>query len=94
LVFLHYRSGSHAAQQEATDIAQRLLFSDFAYADTRSSADVPPGPTVRFFYPDDAAAAARLAASLGWTGQEFQVEDGSARRRRAAPGTLEVWIGG
>lgn len=94
LVFLHYRSGSRGAQQEATDIAQRLLFSDFAYADTRSAANVPSVPTVRYFYADDAAAAERLAASLAWTGQQFRVEDSSGRRRNVARGTLEIWIGG
>jgi hypothetical protein len=93
-VVLHYRGGSRAAQQEATDIAQRLLFSDFAYSDTRSAGSVPPVPTVRYFYPDDAAAAARLAASLAWTGQQFEVQDASAHPHGAAPGTLEVWIGG
>ena len=92
-VFLRYRSGSPAAQQAATEIAKGLLFSDYAYADTRSSANVLPAPTVRYFYPEDAAAAGRLAALLAWTRQDFQIQDASDHRRGVARGTLEVWVG-
>lgn len=93
-VFLHHRGGSAAGQQEANDIAQRLLFSDFAYVETRKTADSPAMASVRFFYPEDAAAAARLAGLLGGTGLDFQVQDFSARRGRASRGTLEVWLPG
>ena len=92
-VFLHYLRGSAAALQSSTEIAQRLLFSDYAYADTRSAGNVPSAPTVRFFHPEDAAVAARLAALLAWTGREFQVQDDSAHDRGTPRGTLEVWIG-
>jgi hypothetical protein len=93
-VYLHFRSGSAAGSQTATEIAQRLLFSDFAYADTRVAADVPAQPSVRFFWPEDAAAANRLAGLLGGIGTDFLVADFTARRGRAAHGTLEVWLPG
>jgi hypothetical protein len=48
---------------------------------------------VRYFHPEDAPAAARLAALLGWTGQDFQLDDAVERHAAVPPGTLEVWIG-
>jgi hypothetical protein len=91
-VFIHYRSGSSPAMETATAIAQRLLFSDFSYADTRSASAVSGGSSVRYFYPEDAAAAARLADLLRGTGIDFHVADLSASRGRAPRGTLDVWI--
>jgi hypothetical protein len=92
-VFLRYPAGFPAGLQEATDIAQRLLFSDFAYADTRSTARPPARSVIRYFYPEDAPAAARLATLLGGIGSGFSVEDDTDHPGRAAHGTLEVWIG-
>jgi hypothetical protein len=86
-VFLRYLGGSAASQQLATEVAQRLLFSDFAYSDTRSVNDAPVAPTVRYFFPEDAAAAQRLAALLSGTGQDM-----SDRRGQTARGALEVWL--
>jgi hypothetical protein len=94
-VALRYQSGSAAAMQAANDIAQRLLFSDFTYTDTRSAPDAPANPVIRYFHPEDAAAAQRLADWLGTGGARFRVQDASARAGRAPPvGTLDVWIGG
>ena len=92
-VYLHYPAGSSGGLQQATDIAQRLLFSDFAYADTRSTANAPTDSAIRYFYPQDAPAAARLAALLSDNGAAYRVQDASDRRGRARPGTLDVWIG-
>ena len=92
-VRLYYQRESAPALQLTTDIAQRLLFSDFAYADTRSATNAPHGAEVRFFHPDDAAAATRLAALLGGLGPAFQVRDLSDRAPPQSRGGLEVWIG-
>jgi hypothetical protein len=92
-VFLHYPAGSAGGLQTATDIAQRLLFSDFAYADTRSTASAPAESVVRYFYPQDAPAAARLASLLGDGGGTFRIEDDTAHPGRQTPGMLDVWIG-
>jgi hypothetical protein len=94
-VSLRYQSGSAAAMQAANDIAQRLLFSDFTYADTRSAPDAPSNPVIRYFHPEDAASARRLADWLAGAGVRFRVQNASARPGRAPPlGTLDVWIGG
>ena len=77
----------------ATDIAQRLLFSDFAYADTRSTVKPTSNSVIRYFYPEDAQAAERLAALLSDGGPTFRVQDASDRRGRVKSGTLDVWIG-
>ena len=92
-VFLHFPAGSSGGLQEATDIAQRLLFSDFAYADTRSTTQPPTGSEIRYFFPEDAPAAQRLAALLADTGTYFHVQDATAHPGRARPGMLDVWVG-
>ena len=78
--------------KEATDVARQLRSSDFAYADTLSTVNAPAESVIRYFYPDDALAAARLASLLSGNAT-FLVQDASARRGRTKPGTLEVWIG-
>jgi hypothetical protein len=92
-VFLHYPAGSRGGLQEATNLAQRLLFSDFAYGDTRSTTDPPSDSVIRYFYPEDAPAAARLAALLGGDGDAFRVQDATSQPGHAKHGTLEVWLG-
>jgi hypothetical protein len=92
-VFLHYPAGSSGGLQTATDIAQRLLFSDFAYADTRSTTSAPAESVIRYFYVQDAPAAARLAALLGDSGGTFRIEDDTAHPGHQTPGMLDVWIG-
>ncbi len=79
--------------RQATDVAQRLLFSDFAYADTRSTVSAPTDSVIRYFYAEDAPAAERLAALLSDGGTGFRIQDAHASRGRAKPGTLDVWIG-
>lgn len=92
-VYLHYPAGSPGALQQVSDLAQRLLFSDFTYADTRSAANGPTDPVIRYFHPEDEAAALRLATLLSDGQASFQVQDASAHAGRAKPGTLEVWVG-
>jgi hypothetical protein len=91
-VFLHYRTGSQPGEDEANDLAHRLLFSDFAYAETRTVPASTQTPMIRFYYREDAEAAARLAGLLGGSGLEFRVQDSSGIPTRAPRGTLEVWI--
>ncbi len=92
-VHIYYASGSAEAQQMTTVVAQQLLFSDFAYADTRSAAKVPAAAEIRFFHPDDEGAAERLAALLGSAGRDFQIRNWADREVTRPPGTLEVWLG-
>jgi hypothetical protein len=92
-VFLHYRGGSVAGMQVATEIARRLVNSSFAYGDTRSAATMPPMPVIRYFHPADAAAAQQLASLLDDTGLSFRIEDATARPGHFPPGTLDVWVG-
>ncbi len=92
-VYLHYPAGSRSGLQTTTDIAQRLLFSDFAYADTRSSANMPASPVIRYFYPEDEPAAERLASLLGGSGPSFRVVDATNQPGHATRGTLDVWVG-
>lgn len=92
-VFLHYPAGSSGGLQAATDIAQRLLFSDFAYADTRSATSAPTDSVVRYFFSQDAPAAQRLAALLSDGRTSFRAQDATAHPGRATAGTLDVWIG-
>ena len=42
---------------------------------------------VRFFHPEDAPEAARIAAAVDATARDF-----SAYRPAPAPGTLDVWL--
>lgn len=92
-VFLHYPAGSEGGMREVTNIARRLRMTDFAYADTRSTTRPPAESVIRYFYPQDAAAATELASLLAGGDMTFRVQDVSARPGRAKPGTLEVWVG-
>lgn len=91
-VFLHFRTGSQAGQHLANDIARRLLFSDFAFADASPMPDGPGRPMVRYFHQDDSASAVRLAALLGAVGVGFAVQDLSAYAGTLPAGTLDVWL--
>ena len=92
-VRIFYPGSSAAALEQTTDIARHLLFSDFMYADTRSSSNGPRQSEVRYFHPPDRASAERLAALLGDIDAGFQVQDWSDRGVSAPSGVLEVWIG-
>ena len=92
-VHIYYAGGSAEAQQMTTVVAQQLLFSDFAYADTRSAVKVPVAAEIRFFHPEDEGAAGRLAALLGGAGRDFQIRNWADREVTRPPGTLEVWLG-
>ena len=91
-VFIHYRAGSVQGAGEASDLARRLAGSAFTYAQTRIVPGTPSRSTIRYFYPDDAAAAARLAAFLRNGGGPFYVQNMLAFRPSPAPHTLEVWV--
>jgi hypothetical protein len=92
-VFLHYQAGSTDSLGAATEAARQLLHSDFTYADTRSAVAAPAEPLIRYFHQEDGPAAERLAALLGATGRHYRVQDAGQFAGRAAPGTLDVWIG-
>lgn len=89
---MHYRSGSARGQDAAADLARRLLFSDFAYAETRIVPASTTVPVIRYFHREDAEAAQRLADLLRSNGMEFRVQDGSGMQVLAPNGTIEVWI--
>ncbi|CAH2599609.1 SPOR domain-containing protein [Rhodovastum atsumiense] len=91
-VIFYYRTGSPHGQENASDLARRLLFSDFAYAETRVASSGPIVAAIRFFHRADADAAQRLANLLRGAGTEFWVQDGTGMQSGAAPGTLEVWL--
>lgn len=91
-VVIHYRAGSAAGRDEAGALARRLLFSAFLYGETRTVAAAPAAPTIRYFFPEDAAAALHLAALLRGIGEEFRVESMTVFRPAPARGMLEVWV--
>jgi len=91
-VFIYYPSGSSDALQMTADLAARMLFSDFSYADTRSAANVPSSAEIRYFHPEDAESAGHLAALLSDAGPEFQVREITGRAATEPPGVLQVWL--
>lgn len=92
-MFINYRAGSGAGEDEAADLAHRMLFSDFAYAETRHIAGGPWAPTIRYFHSEDAGAASRLADLLRDNGEPFRIQDMTHFHARPPRGTLEVWVG-
>ncbi len=92
-VYLYYPANSEGGQRLSTELAKRLLFSDFNYADTRSSGTAPPESEIRYFHSEDQNAAMRLAALLNDPGQEFRIRDVSNSTTSRPRGALEVWIG-
>jgi len=88
-VFVHHRAGSPADAAEA--VAQTVRDAGMEVSALRPAPFVPSTPVVRYFYEEDQAAAARLAARLGrgWAIQDFR-----AYVPQPAPQTLEVWLPG
>ncbi len=91
-VYLFYPDRSSAGLGLSTNIAQRLLFSDFAYADTRSSTKAPAQSEIRFYRAEDQNAAERLATLLSDIGGGFQVRNLSDQGAAEPNRTLEIWI--
>jgi hypothetical protein len=91
-VFLYYRGGSSDGLTAVADLARRLVDSDFAYGDTRSSAYRPRQSVIRYFFPQDAAAAQRLANLFAPAGLDFKVQDDTDHPGKATPGTLDAWV--
>ncbi len=92
-VLIFYPRSSRAALGQTTNVAQHLLFSDFQFADTRSSSNGPHQSEIRFFHAEDRPAAERLAALLGDVAGGFRVQDWTERGASQPPGVLEVWLG-
>jgi hypothetical protein len=93
-VLMRYHSGSAAGEEQASQIAHLLMFSDFAFGESRAVSAPPWPPVVRYYHPEDAEAAKRLAERLRGTGTSYQVQDMSSFRPPPPLGTLEVWVGG
>ncbi len=92
-VRIFYPANSNTGLLLTRDIAQKVMYSDFAYTDTRSSPNAPAVSEVRYFHPEDQGPATRLALLLGEIGPGFQVRDRSDHPGSQPPGVLEVWIG-
>ncbi|MFC7474620.1 hypothetical protein ACFQS7_09665 [Dankookia sp. GCM10030260] len=88
-VFVHHRAGSPVGAEAAAALVASLRDGGFEVPDIRPVAAVPSQRVVRYFYAEDAAAAARLAGRLGrgWAIQDFRGYEPSP-----GPGTLEVWV--
>jgi hypothetical protein len=88
-VFVHMRTGSPAAAEAAAGLAAQLRDAGFEVADMRAVTSTPSQRVVRYFYAEDAAAAARLAGRLGrgWAIQDFRTYEPAP-----PPQTLEIWL--
>jgi hypothetical protein len=86
-VILYHRRASPAADRLADQL--RPLARQ---VDVRTAAAIPRRPTIRYFQPEDAAAAQALAVALRRDGGEWRVQDRTARHRRHASGAVEVWL--
>ncbi|QTI79674.1 hypothetical protein IAI58_02380 [Roseomonas marmotae] len=84
-IVLHHRPGFRAA---ALDLAGRAE-QDGSGVELRQVASTPGSAVVRYFTPNDALAAAKLAMRLG---SGWRVQDFTFYRPRPAAGTLEIWV--
>lgn len=86
-VVIHVRDGGDARAQ---DMAARLA-SIVGRLETRQVAVAPGSYEIRFFHPEDSAAARALADTLPVQGA-WRVRDFSQFRPPPSGGTLEVWL--
>ena len=86
-VIVYHRRASPAADRLADQL--RPLARQ---VDVRTATAIPRRPTIRYFQPEDAAAAQALAVALRRDGGEWRIQDRTARHRRHASGAVEVWL--
>lgn len=86
-VYIQYAPDMQAQQQQLREV----LAKDYKVPPAERITDISFGPTIRYFHPEDAAAAGQLADIAGKScGLRF---DPKLIPIKAPPGQLEVWIG-
>ena len=69
-----------------------LLAPEYGQVERRVVDATPRLPSIRYFFPKDAAAAYALAAMLDRTGLRWHVQNFTSYRPQPRPGTLEIWV--
>lgn len=90
-VVIRYRRASSVAGGEAARLADQLR-PLAAQVDLRAATAIPRLPTIRYFHPEDAAAAQELATALRHSATEWRVQARLSRRPRQPLGRFEVWL--
>jgi hypothetical protein len=90
-VVIYYRRASSAAGAEAARLAAELG-PLAAQVDRRAATSIPRLPTIRYFHPEDAAAAQTLATALRRPAAAWRIQSVSPRRRLPPPRSFEVWL--
>jgi hypothetical protein len=91
-ISVHYRRDSSAARMDAQRLASWLVSSSFSAPRLLTTEHPVAAPVVRYFFSQDAAAAALLVHTLGGRDQSWRVEDCRGWRRKPPAGTIEVWL--
>ncbi len=90
-VVVHVPAGSASAEA----LSGRLLASlagRSATVEERHVMDTPSQPSIRYFHPEDAAAARRAADWMAGAGLSWTVRDFTSYQPRPSRGTIEVWL--
>ena len=90
-IVVHVPAGSAPAEA----LSGRLL-ADLAgrpgTVEERHVMDTPSQPSIRYFHPEDAAAARRAADLMAGAGLSWTVRDFTSYQPRPSRGTIEVWL--
>lgn len=92
-IVIHVPAGSPALDALSARLVS-VLEQKPGTVETRHVPDAPGRPSVRYFYPEDEAAARQTAASMTDTGLNWGVQDFSTFQPRPSRGTIEVWLPG
>ena len=90
-VVVQYRG---SAADEADRFAKALAGRDprFSHVEIRAVSSTPRAPTIRFFHPEDVAAAWELEATVSATGDTWEVRNYTTYQPRPPRGTLEILL--
>jgi hypothetical protein len=89
-ISVHYYNNVRS-RTEAQRIARRLKTIGLSTVEMHTTAQDAASPLVRYFWQEDAPAAASLAQLLGRKSAVWHPEDCTAYRHKPSQGTLQIW---
>jgi predicted alpha/beta-fold hydrolase len=91
VITIHYLNGGQTAKAAAMSLEHRAKARGFAKVALVTTGHRVEKPFVRYFHPQDRAAALRVAQALSDKHAAWGVEDCTRWRHRPAAGVLQAW---
>jgi hypothetical protein len=90
-VTIHYQKRLALAKEAASRLAAVIVARGFRKVSLQSTGHDAKQPYIRYFFREDAPAAAALAKVLDGSAANWQIEDCTSWRHKPKSGTLQVW---